>query len=151
MTTSQQQLDIEQLRTKWAELLPSLEEKGAPFYTLMKFNDDKNLGEIFAYPGVSFGFDVHVLTVTLFPTEEIARESEALLNKTNPEWRVVGLNDEFLELVLHLVRAQGLKLSISLNPNDAVVYATAKVKELGAAIMEKGWNEDLLDRAEQKA
>ena len=151
MTTNQQQLDLEQLRTKWAELLPSLEEKGTPFYTLMKFNGDKNLGEVFAYPGVSFGFDVTILTVTLFPTEEIARESEAFLNKTNPEWRAVGLGDEFLDLLLQLVRAQGLKLSISLNPNDAVVYATAKVKELGTAITEKGWSEDLLDREEQKA
>ena len=138
------QEELDKFAESWKATLPALGAEGAPFYTLMKFNGDTNLGEVFAYPGVNLGFDVHIMTVTLFPTAEIARTCEEFLRKSNPQWRAVGLSEEFLDLLLELVRVQQLKLSISLTPEDSVVFATRKVPELAAKIREQGFSEDLL-------
>lgn len=138
------QQELDKFGEEWQAALPTLDSAGEPFYTLMKFNGDTNIGEVFAYPGMNMGFDVHIMTVTLFPTEEIARTCERFIRQTNPEWRVVGLSETFLNLLLELVRFQQLKLSISLTPDNSVIFATKKVPELAAAIREHGFSEELL-------
>ncbi len=139
------QEELQQFSQQWSESLPTLSTEAAPFYTLMKFDGEQNTGEVFAYPGIQLDFGVELLCVTLFPTAEIAKESEAILRETNPEWRVVGLNESFLDLLLTLVRHQQLKLTISLSPNESVVWATTKVPALADAIKEQGFRPEMLD------
>jgi len=115
---------------------------------MMKFNGEQNLGEVYAYPAVKLDFDVHIMAVTLFPTLEIAEECATQIQAFAPEYKIVGLTDEFLELLLKLVLIQEIKLTISLSPNDSVIWATSKVKDLAAEIRKNGFTPELLKVAD---
>jgi hypothetical protein len=138
------QEELQELQKKWSESLPAADSQGEPFYTLMQFIGEKNSGSVFSYE-LQLGFDVAMTTLTLFPTLEIAKQCEAVVQNNDPSWRVVGLNREFLDLLLQLVRYQGVKLTISLSPENSVIWSPSKVTALADQIAEKGFHPDMLE------
>ncbi|ASS75113.1 hypothetical protein CIG75_09070 [Tumebacillus algifaecis] len=141
------QEQIDSMRKLWEEHQPNLGSAGEPFYTLMKFEGERNLGEIFAYPGVTLSFGRQGMVVPLFPTEEIARECESAIRESDPEWRVVGVSEAFLEAVLALITYQEITLVIGVSPSKSIVCHTDKVPELVENMREHGFSEDLLASA----
>lgn len=144
-TLTQEQIDT--MRNLWEEHLPALGTAGEPFYTLMKFEGEQNLGEIFAYPGIQLPFGRQGMVVPLFPSALIAEECESALRISNPEWRAVGVSEPFLEAVLNLVTFQEIKLVIGISPTKSIVCDTEKVPELVEKIREHGFSEELLAAA----
>jgi hypothetical protein len=138
------QEQIEKMRKLWEDHLPELGTAGDPFYTLMKFEGEQNMGEIFAYPGINLPFGRQAMVVPLFPTEEIAEECEKAIRISNPEWRMVGVSETFLEAVLALIKYQEIKLVIGVSPVKSIVWDIEKVPELVEKIRNSGFSEDLL-------
>ncbi len=132
------------LRKQWEEHLPSLATPGEPFYSLMKFEGEKNLGEIYAYPGIDLPFGRQAMVVPLFPVEAVARECEGVVRNSNPEWRAVGISEQFLGAVLSLLEYQELKLVIGVSPTKSIVCDLGKVPELVEKIRAEGFSEELL-------
>lgn len=138
------QAEIDQFQQKWQEHLPQTDVKGDPFYALMKFEGDENLGEIFAYPGIPLGNDYMGYVVPLFPTEEIGKACAAGVQEQAPEWRLVGVNDTFFQMILDVIKFQKINLVIGLSPESSMVCDLEKAPELAQKIREEGFTPDLL-------
>ena len=138
------QSELDQMREQWERSLPDTEVAGEPFYTLMKFEGDRNTGEVFSYPGVNLSFGRQAMCVTLFPNLTIGRECESYIRLTHPEWRLVGVSASFLELLVGLVKFQEMRLTVSTTPTDSILCDVELVTELAEAIREKGFSKELL-------
>ncbi|PWK14336.1 hypothetical protein [Tumebacillus permanentifrigoris] len=137
---------VQELQVQWEESLPEAGTAGEPFYTLMKFDGDRNTGELFAYPGLPMSFGQQAMVTTLFPTPEIGLACAHTIAVTNPEWRLVGVSEAFLSLIVELVRWQEIHLTVSLSVEEGAVVEPDRLPELVAAIREHGFSAEFLDK-----
>lgn len=137
-------VQVQEMQKRWEENLPTVETVADPFYTLMKFDGERNTGELFAYPGLQMSFGRQAMVTTLFPTKEIGLACEQTIASSNPEWRLVGVSADFLSMIVELVRYQEIYLTVSLSVEDSSVVDLDRVAEIATAIREQGFSADLL-------
>jgi hypothetical protein len=135
---------VQELQARWEENLPDAGSAGEPFYTLMKFDGVRNTGELFAYPGLPMSFGQQAMVTTLFPTHEVGLACESAIAVTNPEWRLVGVSEAFLPLIVELVRWQEIYLTVSISVEQGSVVDPDRLPELVAGIREHGFSAELL-------